>query len=70
MLGQDLDKLPVSVYERYCSVRSSQIVSLVTMVEGMTLLSANIDLANAESVLLMRTGREYGLKCALAKLSD
>ena len=37
---------------------------------GMTLLPANIDLAGAEAMLLMRAGREYALKRALAKLSD
>ena len=36
----------------------------------MTLLPANIDLAGAEAMLLMRAGREYALKRALAKLSD
>ena len=37
--------------------------------EGMTLLPANIDLAGAEAMLLMRAGREYALKRALAKVS-
>jgi chromosome partitioning protein len=36
----------------------------------MTLLPANIDLAGAEAMLLMRAGREYALKRALAKLGD
>ena len=36
----------------------------------MTLLPANIDLAGAEAMLLMRAGREYALKRALAKLAD
>jgi chromosome partitioning protein len=35
----------------------------------MSLLPANIDLAGAEAMLLMRAGREYALKRALAKLS-
>jgi chromosome partitioning protein len=35
----------------------------------MTLLPANIDLAGAEAMLLMRAGREYALKRALAKIS-
>jgi chromosome partitioning protein len=33
-------------------------------------LPANIDLAGAEAMLLMRAGREYALKRALAKLAD
>ena len=41
-----------------------------TTMEGMTLLPANIDLAGAEAMLLMRAGREYALKRALAKLAD
>ena len=36
----------------------------------MTLLPANIDLAGAEAMLLMRAGREYALKRALAKVRD
>ena len=36
----------------------------------MTLLPANIDLAGAEAMLLMRAGREYALKRALAKVGD
>jgi chromosome partitioning protein len=36
----------------------------------MTLLPANIDLAGAEAMLLMRAGREYALKRALAKIAD
>jgi chromosome partitioning protein len=44
--------------------------ALVTTTEGMTLLPANIDLAGAEAMLLMRAGREYALKRALAKLAD
>jgi chromosome partitioning protein len=34
----------------------------------MALLPANIDLAGAEAMLLMRAGREYALKRALAKI--
>jgi chromosome partitioning protein len=45
-------------------------VALVPTVEGMTLLPANIDLAGAEAMLLMRAGREYALKRALAKVSS
>ena len=44
--------------------------ALVSTPEGMTLLPANIDLAGAEAMLLMRAGREYALKRALDKLDD
>ncbi len=37
---------------------------------GVTFATGNIDLAGAERVLLMRAGREYALKRALAKFSD
>jgi chromosome partitioning protein len=66
-LGQDPDKLPVSVHEVLLGdVEPS--AALVDTNEGMTLLPANIDLAGAEAMLLMRAGREYALRRALAKL--
>jgi len=68
-LGQDPDKLPVSVHEVLLGEVEPN-AALVTTMEGMTLLPANIDLAGAEAMLLMRAGREYALKRALAKLSD
>jgi chromosome partitioning protein len=68
-LGQDPDKLPVSVHEVLLGEVEPN-AALVTTDEGMTLLPANIDLAGAEAMLLMRAGREYALKRALAKLSD
>jgi chromosome partitioning protein len=68
-LGQDPDKLPVSVHEVLLGEVEPN-ATLVTTVEGMTLLPANIDLAGAEAMLLMRAGREYALKRALAKLAD
>jgi len=68
-LGQDPDKLPVSVHEVLLGEVEPN-AALVTTSEGMTLLPANIDLAGAEAMLLMRAGREYALKRALAKLSD
>ena len=68
-LGQDPDKLPVSVHEVLLGEVEPS-AALVTTMEGMTLLPANIDLAGAEAMLLMRAGREYALKRALAKLSD
>lgn len=68
-LGQDPDKLAVSVHDVLLGdVEPS--AALVATMEGMTLLPANIDLAGAEAMLLMRAGREYALKRALAKVSD
>jgi chromosome partitioning protein len=66
-LGQDPDKLTVSVHEVLLG-DVEPATALVTTSEGMTLLPANIDLAGAEAMLLMRAGREYALKRALAKL--
>ena len=68
-LGQDPDKLPVSVHEVLLGDVEPD-VALVSTAEGMTLLPANIDLAGAEAMLLMRAGREYALKRALAKVAD
>jgi len=68
-LGTDPDKLPVSVHEVLLGdVEPS--AALVVTPEGMTLLPANIDLAGAEAMLLMRAGREYALKRALEKISE
>src|ERR1700744_958657 len=67
-LGQDPDKLAVSVHEVLLGAVEPN-AALVATDEGMTLLPANIDLAGAEAMLLMRAGREYALKRALAKLS-
>ncbi|HEU4361996.1 MAG TPA: ParA family protein [Mycobacterium sp.] len=67
-LGHDPDKLPVSVHEVLLGEVEID-AALVTTAEGMTLLPANIDLAGAEAMLLMRAGREYALQRALAKLS-
>lgn len=67
-LGQDPDKLAFSIHEVLLGdVEPS--AALVSTSEGMTLLPANIDLAGAEAMLLMRAGREYALKRALAKLA-
>lgn len=68
-LGHDPDKLPVSVHEVLLGEVEPN-AALVATAEGMTLLPANIDLAGAEAMLLMRAGREYALARALAKLSD
>jgi chromosome partitioning protein len=67
-LGHDPDKLPMSVHEVLLGEVEPD-ATLVTTSEGMTLLPANIDLAGAEAMLLMRAGREYALKRALAKIS-
>ena len=66
-LGQDPDKLPVSIHDVLLGEVEPDAV-LVDTSEGMTLLPANIDLAGAEAMLLMRAGREYALKRALAKI--
>ena len=67
-LGQDPDKLAVSIHEVLLGEVETD-AALVDTSEGMTLLPANIDLAGAEAMLLMRAGREYALKRALAKLT-
>ena len=66
-LGQDPDKLAVSIHEVLLGEVEPD-AALVDTSEGMTLLPANIDLAGAEAMLLMRAGREYALKRALAKV--
>jgi chromosome partitioning protein len=66
-LGQDPDKLAVSIHEVLLGDVDPD-AALVDTSEGMTLLPANIDLAGAEAMLLMRAGREYALKRALDKL--
>lgn len=67
-LGQDPDKLPMSIHEVLLGDVEPD-AALVDTAEGMTLLPANIDLAGAEAMLLMRAGREYALKRALAKVT-
>lgn len=68
-LGTDPDKLPASVHEVLLGDVEPEAV-LVDTPEGMSLLPANIDLAGAEAMLLMRAGREYALKRALEKMSE
>lgn len=68
-LGHDPDNLAVSVHEVLLGEVEPG-AALVETAEGMTLLPANIDLAGAEAMLLMRAGREHALKRALAKLGD
>ncbi|MGA9376505.1 MAG: ParA family protein [Mycobacterium sp.] len=67
-LGQDPDKLAVSVHEVLLGAVEPG-AALIQTAEGMALLPANIDLAGAEAMLLMRAGREYALKRALAKIA-
>ena len=67
-LGHDPDKLAVSVHEVLLGEVEPD-AALLDTAEGMTLLPANIDLAGAEAMLLMRAGREYALKRALAKIT-
>ena len=68
-LGTDPDKLAVSVHEVLLGEVEPG-AALVGTPEGMALLPANIDLAGAEAMLLMRAGREYALKRALDKLDS
>ncbi len=67
-LGTDPDKLAVSVHEVLLGEVEPN-AAVVETPEGMSLLPANIDLAGAEAMLLMRAGREYALKRALDKLA-
>jgi len=68
-LGHDPDKLAVSIHEVLLGDVEPDTALLETP-ESMTLMPANIDLAGAEAMLLMRAGREYALKRALAKIGD
>jgi chromosome partitioning protein len=68
-LGHDPDTLAVSIHEVLLG-DVEPATALVSTAEGMTLMPANIDLAGAEAMLLMRAGREYALKRALAKVGD
>ena len=55
-LGQDPDKLAVSIHDVLLGEVEPDAV-LVDTSEGMTLMPANIDLAGAEAMLLMRSDR-------------
>lgn len=66
-LGQDPDRLGISVHEVLLGQADIK-EALLTTTEDLTLLPANIDLAGAEAMLLMRAGREYALKRALESL--
>lgn len=68
-LGVDPDSLPVSVHDVLLGeLPIGQ--AIVDTADGPSLLPATIDLATTESMLLTRTGREYGLRMAIADLSS
>lgn len=68
-LGHNPDKLTTSVHEVLTAgVPASE--AILETAEGAALLPATIDLAGAEAMLLMRPGREYTLKRALATVAD
>ncbi len=68
-LGHHPDRLERSVYDVLTGDTAAEDVLLDTS-DGVTLLPATIDLAGADVVLLMRPGREFALKRALAPLRD
>ncbi|KHJ73318.1 ParA family protein [Rhodococcus sp. Chr-9] len=68
-LGHNPDKLERSVHDVLVGGVETKDVLLDTA-EGMSLLPATIDLAGAEAMLLMKPGREYTLKRALASVED
>ncbi|CAM2810673.1 ParA family protein [Skermania piniformis] len=68
-LGHNPDRLDRSVYDVLTGDTPAAEVLLDTA-DGMRLLPATIDLAGADAVLLLRPGREFGLKRALAPLRD
>ncbi|GGC66526.1 ParA family protein [Hoyosella rhizosphaerae] len=63
-LGHDPDHLEASVHDVLIGAQKVGNVVVETS-DGMTLLPANIDLAGAEALLLMRPGREFTLRRAL-----
>ncbi len=67
-LGHDPDRLERSVHEVLLGETRIGDVLLDTR-DRVTLLPATIDLAGAEAMLLMRPGREYALKRALATVA-
>ncbi|KSU57881.1 AAA family ATPase [Gordonia hongkongensis] len=68
-LGHDPDQLTSSVHDVLLGDEEIADVLLDTE-DKVTLLPATIDLAGAEALLLMRPGREYALKRALAEVSE
>ena len=67
-LGHNPDKLTASVHEVLTAALPVGEAILSTD-DGVDLLPATIDLAGAEALLLMRPGREYTLKRALAPVA-
>ncbi|MGC0364875.1 chromosome partitioning protein [Rhodococcus sp. 27YEA15] len=66
-LGHNPDRLERSVNEVLAGdVEAAEVI--LSTVDDMDLLPATIDLAGAEALLLMRAGREFALKRALAPL--
>ncbi|GAB3128850.1 AAA family ATPase [Tsukamurella serpentis] len=68
-LGHNPDRLDSSVHEVLLGDKAIGDVLLETE-DGVTVLPATLDLAGAEALLLMRAGREYALKRALAEVAD
>ncbi len=68
-LGHNPDKLDSSVHEVLTGDAQISDVIIETD-EGIFLVPATIDLAGAEALLLMRAGREFALKRALASIID
>ncbi|MBB4137604.1 ParA family protein [Gordonia humi] len=68
-LGHDPDQITASVHDVLIGAEDITDVLLDTD-DQVTLLPATIDLAGAEALLLMRPGREYALKRALAEVSQ
>ncbi|OZD43895.1 chromosome partitioning protein ParA [Rhodococcus sp. 06-1477-1B] len=66
-LGHNPDKLDSSVHEVLTGDAQVEDV-LIETAEGIVLLPATIDLAGAEALLLMRAGREFALRRALAPI--
>lgn len=66
-LGHNPDKLDSSVHEVLTGDAQVEDV-LIETAERIVLLPATIDLAGAEALLLMRAGREFALKRALAPI--
>ncbi|WP_420878740.1 ParA family protein [Rhodococcus sp. (in: high G+C Gram-positive bacteria)] len=68
-LGHNPDRLEASVHDVLTGDVPVADVLLATE-DGVKLLPATIDLAGAEALLLMRPGREFALKRALAPVLD
>ena len=67
--GHNPDRLDKSVHDVLVGDTKVREV-LIEAGEGLTLMPATIDLAGAEAMLLMKPGREYTLKRALATVAD